>query len=467
MSAFRLAILLSALLLGCAAALCSPAAAAPPDFAELADQLMPSVVNISSSKTAKRRAAPVPQPGQPGGDLFDEFFERFFRGTPEQQPRPQQSLGSGFIISADGFILTNDHVVSGADKVKVHLSDGRNFTAEVKGLDPKLDLALLKIDTGETLPVARLGDSDTLRVGEWVMAIGNPFGLNQTVTVGIVSAKGRVIGAGPYDNFIQTDASINPGNSGGPLFNLQGEVVGINSAIVADGQGIGFATPINAAREVLSQLREEGRVTRGYLGVSIQNIDEELAASFGLDEARGALVADVVEDSPAAKAGIARGDIILAFEDQPIETANDLPRLVAATPVGRKAKLTIWRDGATRAITVAVGRLPEPAEAGVTAAGAGDSANLGLTLADLTPELARAYGFPPDRSGVVVTAVAPDGPAAEASLRPGDLILEINGQAVSAKDALTRRLEEVRKDQVLRLLVQREEGVFYTTVTAR
>jgi serine protease Do len=289
--------LLLALLFCCATlSLPGPAAAAAPDFVALSKELKPAVVNISTAKTVRPRRPVLPGPRGPQMDPFEEFFVRFFQGQPNI-PRKERSLGSGFIISADGYILTNNHVVDGADEIKVKLADGHSFAATVKGTDAKLDLALLKIDTGENLPVAKLGDSNKLQVGEWVMAIGNPFGLEQTVTVGIVSAKGRVIGAGPYDDFIQTDASINPGNSGGPLFNTAGEVVGINTAIIAGGQGIGFATPVSAAQAIIPQLRETGHVTRGWLGVSVQPVTEELAASFGLDKPRGALVTEVIKGS--------------------------------------------------------------------------------------------------------------------------------------------------------------------------
>lgn len=435
--------------------------AAPPDFSQLAQEMMPSVVNISTSKTVQRRGPMVPGPG---GDMFDDFFERFFRGMPDQRPRQQQSLGSGFIISADGYILTNDHVVNGADEIKVRLADGRSFDAVIRGMDSKLDLALLKIDTGETLPVAPLGDSDAVKIGEWVMAIGNPFGLNQTVTVGIVSAKGRVIGAGPYDDFIQTDASINPGNSGGPLFNMRGEVVGINTAIVAQGQGIGFAIPINAAQIVLPQLREEGRVTRGYLGVQIQPVTDELATSFGLKDAKGALVVDVLQGTPAEAAGLRRGDIILEFNGRKIDSHNDLPRFVAATPVGSDARLKIWRDGKTRDVRINVGQLGE--EQPTVRAEAAEANKLGLSVAELTPEQARTFGLE-GKSGALITEVEPGGPAGAANLRPGDLIVEVNGRSVTTPRELQDILKNVSKDQVLRLLIQRRDGLFYTTIKAR
>jgi serine protease Do len=268
-----------------------------PDFADLSQQLQPAVVNISTAKTVQSRSLPF-RPGDPRNEFFDDFFRRYF-GDQMPKSHKEQSLGTGFLISADGFILTNNHVVNGADQIKIRLSDDRTFDATVRGTDEKLDLALLKIDASTELPFVPLGNSDDIRVGEWVLAIGNPFGLGHTVTAGIVSAKGRVIGAGPYDDFIQTDASINPGNSGGPLFNIKGEVIGINTAIVARGQGIGFAIPINMAQDVLPQLKSDGKVTRGWLGVQIQPLTEELAKSFGIKESKGALVTSVVADSPA------------------------------------------------------------------------------------------------------------------------------------------------------------------------
>jgi serine protease Do len=440
----------------------APAASSPPDFVALAERLKPAVVNISTTKTVRPRRPVLPGPRSPYDDYFDEFFDRFFQGQP-QQPRKERSLGSGFIISDDGYILTNDHVVDGADEVRVRLSDGRTFTATIKGLDPKLDLALLKIEAGNHLPVAKLGDSGALKVGEWVLAIGNPFGLEQTVTIGIVSAKGRVIGAGPYDDFIQTDASINPGNSGGPLFNTAGEVVGINTAIVSGGQGIGFAIPANAAKSILPQLRETGRVTRGWLGVTVQPVTAELADSFDLKEARGALVTDVTRDSPAEKAGVRRGDIILAFDDRKVETMSDLPRLVAAAEVGKAAKLSVFREGKTVTLEVTVGRL---AEEGAAAATGGKAGDLGLAIADLTPESARNLGLEGTR-GALVTGIDPDGPAAEAGLRSGDLIIEVDGREIRTAADFREAVAKAAKSQVLRLLVQRGGGAFYTTLKAR
>ncbi|WP_155874849.1 DegQ family serine endoprotease [Desulfuromonas sp. AOP6] len=440
-----------------------PAAATPPDFVSLSQALKPAVVNINTSKTTQPRLPVMPGPGGPRDDFFNDFFNRFFQGHPNR-PQKQRSLGSGFIISEDGYILTNDHVVSGADEIKVQLSDGRTFSATIKGLDPKIDLALLKIDTGADLPVVTLGSSDSLRVGEWVMAIGNPFGLEQTVTAGIVSAKGRVIGAGPYDDFIQTDASINPGNSGGPLFNASGEVVGINTAIVAGGQGIGFAIPIDLAKGIIPQLKEKGHVTRGWLGVSVQAVSEELAASFGLEKAQGALVTSVTKNSPADKAGMARGDIILSFDGQRVDNISDLPRLVASTPVNKSVPVKIFRDGKAKKLAVVVGLLEE--EGAEQVAQGGESAQLGLSVADLTADNARRYGLE-QTEGVLITAVAPEGPAAEANLRAGDLILEANGTSTPRVGVFKQIVAKTKKDEVIRLLVQRGEGFFYAPLKVR
>ncbi|MGK2943301.1 MAG: DegQ family serine endoprotease [Desulfuromonadales bacterium] len=443
----------------------APASAQPPDFVVLAEQLKPSVVNIRTAKTVKSLTPSFRGPRTPGGgDPFEEFFERFFRDAP-QSPRKERSLGSGFIISADGYILTNDHVVDGADEIKVKLSDGREFNAEIRGLDPKLDLALIKIEAGENLPIAALGDSDSIKIGEWVMAIGNPFGLEQTVTVGIVSAKGRVIGAGPYDDFIQTDASINPGNSGGPLFNVKGEVVGINTAIVAGGQGIGFAIPVNMAKQILPQLRDEGHVTRGWLGVTVQALNKELAESFGLETPQGALVNEVIKGSPADKAGLQRGDILLNYDGQKIMELNDLPRLVAATPVDKAVELRIFRDGRERVVKVAIGKMAT----GEQEFAMGDKESggaLGLTAANVTPELAERFALG-GTEGILITRVAPEGPADEANLRVGDLILEADGKEIKSVKEFEEIVGKMSAGKVLRLLIQRKSTLLYTTVTLK
>ncbi len=325
----------------------------------LAEQLSPAVVNISIEQKAKqpserpfcgfRRLFRERQPF--GADPFREFFDRYFSDAP---PQARQSLGSGFIIHATGLILTNNHVIEEANKIKVTLQYEREFEARVIGRDPKTDLALIKVEANVALPTVPLGDSNALRIGEWVLAIGNPFGLSHTVTAGIVSAKGRVIGAGQYDDFIQTDASINPGNSGGPLFNTRGEVVGINTAIIAGGTGIGFATPVNLVKELVPQLHAQGVVTRGWLGVMIQKVTPELARAFDLPKAQGAIVADVVSDSPAAQGGLQQGDIITGFDGSDIQDMHELPRVVAKTEVGKNVEVRILRQGKVKTLSVTI-----------------------------------------------------------------------------------------------------------------
>ena len=429
-----------------------------PDFVKLTKELKPAVVNISTSKTADAHSSMMNQFDSRHRDFFEEFFENFFQGREIPQHK-QKSLGSGFIISADGYILTNDHVVDDADEITVQLAGGKTYPAVIKGIDQKLDLALLKIDSDETLPTVKLGNSEQLEIGEWVMAIGNPFGLEQTVTVGIVSAKGRVIGAGPYDNFIQTDASINPGNSGGPLFNTRGEVVGINTAIVAGGQGIGFAIPINAAKNILPQLKETGHVTRGWLGVTIQHVSEELADSFGLESAEGALVSSVAAGSPADQAGLKRGDIILSLNDQHIASMTDLPRLLADIPVGETAKVTVFRDGKERDFNVQVGELEDTVQAKKTS----NNDSLGLSVMEISPELRRRLNIQAEQ-GVVITAVTPASPAAESGLRPGDVIVEFNNQQITSTQDLTAALKQSDQNTIQRLLIQRGKGLFFIAI---
>jgi len=347
----------------------SPSSVSPQLFVELARRVKPGVVNISTKKVVKgggrvfRQFSPPSRERDLFRDFFgEEFFNRFFGETP-QRDFVQRSLGSGFIIDKDGHIITNNHVIEGASEIRVRLSTEKEFDAEIIGRDSKTDLALIKIKSWNDLPVVELGDSDKVEIGEWVMAIGNPFGLSQTVTVGIVSAKGRVIGSGPYDDFIQTDASINPGNSGGPLFNIKGEVVGINTAIVASGQGIGFAIPINVAREIIPQLKKKGKVTRGGIGVYVQKMTPELAKSFGLEKGEGALVADVIAGGAAETAGIRRGDVIIRFDGKDVHEMNELPRIVAATPVGKEVEVEILREGKPLKLKLKVGELKEEAPA--------------------------------------------------------------------------------------------------------
>ncbi|HZD10173.1 MAG TPA: DegQ family serine endoprotease [Candidatus Binatia bacterium] len=435
-----------------------------PNFADLAQQLNPSVVNISTTQVMKgqRRMMPrLPFPNPFGErDPFEEFFERFFGGENPQREFRRRSLGSGFIINREGYIVTNNHVVENASDIKVSLSDKEEFDAKVIGRDPKTDVALIKIEAKKDLPAVALGDSGKLRVGEWVMAIGNPFGLGHTVTTGIVSAKGRIIGAGPYDDFIQTDASINPGNSGGPLFNMNGEVVGINTAIIASGQGIGFATPINVAKNLLVSLREKGRVVRGWLGVQVQRVTPELAKSFGLDRERGALVADVMSDTPAEKAGIERGDIIIEFSGHKIDEMNDLPRAVANTPPDTEVPLKLLRKGQEKVVQVKIAELKEER---VAASGGTLEESLGMTVQELTPEIARSLGVS-DSRGLVVTNVEDGTPADEAGIRRGDVIVEINQKKVDNLRDYRAALGKVGSADSLLLLVRRGSNVLYVAL---
>jgi len=432
-----------------------------PSIADLVERLKSSVVNIQVSKRIQT-TGPFPFFGGPQGerDPFRDFFERFFG---EQIPREfeQKGLGSGVIVSNDGYILTNNHVVEEADEIKVKLSDKEEYQGKVIGRDPNTDLALVKIEAARELPAAVLGDSDQLRVGDWVIAIGNPFGLEHTVTAGIVSAKGRVIGSGPYDDFIQTDASINPGNSGGPLFNLQGEVVGINTAIVASGQGIGFAIPINMAKEELTQLRERGKVTRGWLGVQIQPWEPGLAQKFGLKEERGVLVGRVMEGEPAEKAGVQKGDVILEVEGHPVKDTRDLLNTVARLQPGQKAKLLILRDGKERTLYVTIGERPSEVETSA-APGPPKEDRLGLSVQDVPKEMAEKLGLEKPE-GVLISGVKPGSPAAKAGLQRGDVIHEMEHQPVRNVQDYQRILAKAGKESIL-IWIQRGKARRYVVV---
>ncbi len=432
----------------------------PPDFVELSKKLTPAVVNISTTKNVKPQQFNQPHANPFGADPFGDFFDRYFQGLP-QRPQKQRGQGSGFVISDEGYILTNNHVVSGADEIKVKLSDGREFRGELKGADEKLDLALIKITSKNHLPLANLGDSDAIEVGEWVLAIGNPFGLSQTVTAGIVSAKGRVIGSGPYDDFIQTDASINPGNSGGPLFNAKGEVIGINTAIVAGGQGIGFAIPINMAKTVITQLRETGKVTRGWLGVAVQPVTPDLASSFGMKNDQGALVSEVMKDSPAEKAGFQAGDIILEFDGKIITDMHELPRLAAVTPVGKKAAVKLFRNGKTLEKTVTIERMADSGVTGQQAVKAQE--NLGLVVTDLTKELAAQLRTSETR-GVVVREVKPGSLAEDAGILRGDIIKQINNAAIKNSSEYAKVVATLKKGGLVRFLLQRGESALFVVM---
>ncbi len=328
---------------------------APPSFADLVERFSPAVVNIRVTKVERTALG---GPGTEEDTPLGQFFGRFFGNGPQGQPVPQRGAGSGFILSKDGYVVTNNHVVEGAREIVVTLADRDEYPATVVGRDPKTDLALLKINPKKDLPAATLGDSGGVRVGDWVVAIGNPFGLANTVTAGIVSAKGRVIGAGPYDDFIQTDASINPGNSGGPLFNLRGEVVGINTAVVASGQGIGFAIPVNTAKLVVPELKAAGRVTRGWLGISVQEVTNDLQKALALPDRKGALVAGIASGGPAERAGLRPGDLIRRYGGKSVEDSAHLPAVVAATPAGKKVTIAVLRDGREQDLVVTIGRMP-------------------------------------------------------------------------------------------------------------
>jgi serine protease Do len=439
---------------------------ASPAFAELAKVLKPAVVNISSKHESKQEAqrprwrSPF---GGEQGDPFQDFFERFFGRRP---PRPQQrpSMGSGFIIHSTGYIVTNNHVVEGATQIKVVLATKEELDATLIGRDAKTDLALIKVTSDKPLPTAPLGDSDTLEVGEWVVAIGNPFGLGHTVTAGIVSAKGRIIGAGPYDDFIQTDASINPGNSGGPLFNMRGEVVGINTAIVAGGQGIGFAIPSNMAKQVLLQLHDRGNVTRGWLGVAIQGLSPDLIQAFGLKDSHGALVADVVSDGPAAKAGIERGDIIVAFQGHTVQESSELPRLVATVTPGTKVSVEVMRKGKKHTIPVTLGTLKDEGQEAAARMQPSDvEAALGLQVQALTPDIARTLRLEATE-GVVVSQVDPDGPAADAGVRRGDVIREVNRKPVTDMESYQEATTRLDPEAPILLLLERRSGGLYVAL---
>ncbi|MAO56795.1 MAG: serine protease [Rhodospirillaceae bacterium] len=451
---------------------------APDGFADLAAKLLPTVVNVSTTQVIESRGFEMPQlpPGSPFEDFFKEFFDRGQPGKP--QARKATSLGSGFIIDDAGHVVTNNHVIQDADEIEVILQDDTRLKAEVVGRDQKTDIAVLKVDlTGQKYHASAIGDSEKSRVGDWVVAIGNPFGLGGTVTAGIISARGRDISAGPYDNFIQTDASINRGNSGGPLFNLQGQVIGINTAIFSPSGGsvgIGFAVPMSTAKPVISQLIKHGQVKRGWLGVHIQQVTPEVAESLGLKEPTGALVAQVVEEGPAAKGKIQRGDVILKFNNRKVPDMRKLPRIVADTEVGVDVPVEVWRENKKLDLKIKVGELQDdnPQVAARTDEGAGAGAepkvleDLGLTLSAITGETAQKFKLDADAKGVLVTDVLGAGPAAEKGVRPGDLIVEVGQEEVASPDDVARKVKEARdagRKSVL-LLVQGQNGLRFVAI---
>ena len=437
----------------------------PDSFADLAEALTPAVVNVSTSQNMDAPDGPEGMPELPPGSPFEELFRDFFDRQNPEGNGPQRrvtSLGSGFIIDPDGYIVTNYHVISEADEVTVILHDDRELPAVIVGHDPKTDLALLKVESDEPLPSVSFGDSDAIRVGDWVMAIGNPFGLGSTVTAGILSARGRDINAGPYDDFLQTDASINRGNSGGPLFNMDGQVIGVNTAIFSPtggSVGIGFAVPSALVEPVISQLREYGRTRRGWLGVRIQSVTDEIAENLGLDEARGALIADVTPNSPAEASGFQPGDVILSFDGQDVPEMRDLPRIVAATTIGKPVEVVVLRKGKELTMPVTIGELDEtPAVVTASAApesGNSEAASLGMTFAIIDAELRQRFGLGDEASGVVVTDVEPGGAAANRNIRPGDVIIEVGLEEVATPDDVLAKINkaaETDRKSVLLLL---------------
>lgn len=457
-------------------------------FADLVEKLTPTVVNISTTQKLKgKRLAmqDLPLDAFPPGSPFEEFREFFERSVPEREGEralPQQkaySLGSGFIIDPSGFIVTNQHVISDAEEITVVLSDNRKFPAKIIGRDSKTDLALLKIEAGKPLPAAVMGDSEKVRVGDWVIAIGNPFGLGGTVTAGIISARARDIHAGPFDDFLQTDAAINRGNSGGPMFNAKGEVIGINSAIFSPSGtniGIGFAVPSDLAKPVIQQLKEQGHTTRGWLGVKIQGVTEDMAESMGLTEGSGALVVEVTKDGPAEKAGIKDGDVILGFDGKDVKEMRRLPRIVAETPIGKKAPVTLWRAGKKKELAVTVGKLDEKDEALEENEDqepkkkeiAGTQQWQGLKLAGLTSELRDEYGIEKNVTGLLVVEVAHGSEAEKREVLEGDVITRVNEEKISNykefEDALNQAKTQGRKFAMLRIL-RAGEPIFITMPT--
>ncbi len=426
----------------------------PVSFTELADKARAGVVNIRTVKNTKE-----------GGPVFRHFFGRnpFRREDPfrdffgPQREFKQRSLGSGFLIDDKGFIVTNNHVVENADQIKVRLYDETEYDAEIVGRDPKTDIALIRIKpNGNDLQPLKLGNSDSLPVGSWVVAIGSPFGLEQTVTAGIVSAKGRIIGSGPYDDFIQTDASINPGNSGGPLLNLDGEVVGINTAIVASGQGIGFAIPINLADGIIAQLKDTGEVSRGWLGVGIQNLTPELAEYYRLEQKEGVLVTQVYEGDPADEAGIKEGDIIVGIDGKDVKTSRELSRKVAEAGVGNKMRINLLRDGRKKTVRVKLAKRPD--QEPTLARGEARSDGLGMRVRDIDPEIAEQLGVGTDQKGVVVVQLDPESKSARAGVRRGDIVIEINREPIKNLKDYRAQVKAIDEGDTVQMLLRRGGG---------
>ncbi len=422
----------------------------PSSFAKLAQDAKPGVVNIQTVKTIKG-----------GGRVFNHFFGQPFGGNKNPfddffnqgpQNRKEKSLGSGFIISKDGYIVTNNHVIKDADQIKVILHDKTEYDAKVIGTDPMTDLALIKIK-GEALVPLKFGSSTQTKVGSWVVAIGSPFGLEQTVTAGIVSAKGRILGSGPYDDFIQTDASINPGNSGGPLLNLDGEVIGINTAIIRSGQGIGFAIPSDLATDVIDQLTDQQSVSRGWMGVAIQNVTKELGQYYNIKETKGVYIAKVYEGDPADEAGIKVGDVIIKINDKNIESSRDLSLIVAKSGVGEKINVQLIRNGKKKSIKVKLGKRPDNNPD--TIAGRNGYDLFGFKFKEMDSQIAQKFGYPANINGLVVLDMEPDSQAASTIVRHGDLLMEINHEKVSTIQEYQRILKNIDKGKTVQLLFRR------------
>jgi serine protease Do len=451
----------------------------PESVADLASGLLDAVVNISTTQTISG-AKGVPAPKLPEGSPFQDFFDDFFNDKGgDAQPRRVQSLGSGFVIDASGILVTNNHVIEGADEITANFNDGSKLTAKVIGRDEKTDLAVLQVQPAKPLTAVAFGDSDKLRVGDWVMAIGNPFGLGGSVTLGIVSARNRDINSGPYDNFIQTDAAINRGNSGGPLFNMDGQVIGINTAIISPSGGsigIGFAIPSKTVANVISQLREFGEARRGWLGVRIQEVTDDIAGGLGMKSPSGALVAGVTDKGPADAAGIVAGDVIIEFDGQKVSAMHELPRLVADEPIGKEVPVKVLRKGEEKTITVKLGRLedddktaeadtsnpaPEAPPAKVIAG------PLGLTLSDLSPDVRKKFGIKDSVNGVVVTGIEAGSAAAEKRLQAGDVIVEVAQKQVSTPEDVEKRINDLKKDgrkSALLLLANKDGDLRFVAV---
>lgn len=456
---------------GAAEPLHAPTFAGPVSFADVIETVSPAVVNISVDKVSPMLPTQLPDFGGQGSP-FDEFFGRFFGfpGVPGQpRERHSQALGSGFIVGADGYIVTNNHVIADSDGVIVILEGGEELEAEIVGTDPKTDLALLKVDADRSLPYVAFGDSDTARVGDWVVAIGNPFGLGGSATAGIISARGRDIQSGPYDDYLQIDAPINSGNSGGPVFDATGRVIGVNTAIYSPNGGnigIGFAIPARQAETVIAALRESGSVARGWLGVQIQALDADLAATLGADDGRGALVSEVFADSPAARGGLEAGDVIRRFDGQTVDDQRHLSRLVGAARPGESVAIEVLRDGERRTLEIGLGDQERARPTVANRGGASDSlaaAPAGMTLQELTPAQRARLDLPAGTNGVLVSAVEPNSAAAKKGIRPGDVITEVNQRAVGtvadAVDALDSSNERAL------LVVQRGEQRRYVALS--